>query len=101
MAKETTVVWVVKTTDHGWPGEGVFDELQRGQARMGWSSEDICNLRVIQEAMEQGTPLDSSQDEARRGLRLLTEVEVDEYLFYPHQPKRRQFSVVRVAGPYR
>lgn len=100
MAGGTAAVWVVRTTDYGWPGEGVFDELQRGHARIGWSSEDNCNLRVIQETMERGAPLDPFQDKARRCLRFLTEVEVDDYLFYPHQPERGQFSVARVTGPY-
>ena len=96
-------VWVVRTTDDGWPGEGVFDELERGYARIGWSSEDSQDLRLIWETIQQGTPLNASQSKARRCLRFYTEVEEGEgsdCLIYPHQPERGKFSVVRVTGPY-
>ena len=59
-------VWVVRTRDEsGYSPEGVFHELKEGRARIGWSSKDNQNLRLIWEAIQQGTPLNASQNKAR------------------------------------
>lgn len=97
-----TRVWVLKTTDKktGQPVAGVFEELKAGQARMGWSWDDTLDLRVIQEKLKQGEPLDKEQKEAKRCLNFLRYVNLGDYIIYPHQPKRGQFSVVKITGEY-
>lgn len=95
-------VFVVKTMDKydGQPIPGVFDELEAGYARIGWSWQDNQDLRVINDARENGEPLDEHQQEAVRCIRFLTRPIVGDYLIYPHQPKRNRFSVVEVVGDY-
>ena len=95
-------VYVLKAVDFdGTPIAGVFDELQAGRARMGWSYRDNLNLRVIKTQWEAGQALDEDQNGAwRRCRRFLTDVKCGDYIFYPHQPVRRQFSVVRITGKY-
>ena len=97
-----TRVWVLKTTDKdtGQPVAGVFEELKAGQARMGWSWADKLDLRVIWEKLKQGNPLDKEQKEAKRCLNFLRYVNLGDYIIYPHQPKRGQFSVVKITGEY-
>ncbi|MDE0205531.1 MAG: hypothetical protein OXP66_05840 [Candidatus Tectomicrobia bacterium] len=95
-------VYVLKAVGYdGTPIPGVFDELQAGRARMGWSYEDHLDLRVIVAQWEAGQALDAYEDEARKCCRrFLTDVEIGDYLFYPNQPVRRQFAAVRVTGDY-
>ena len=95
-------VYVLKAVDNdGTPIDGVFDELQAGRARMGWSYQDHLDLRVIVAQWEAGQALDAYEDEARKCCRrFLTDVEIGDYLFYPHQPVRRHFTAVRVTGDY-
>ena len=97
-----TRVWVLKTTDRetGQPVAGVFEELKAGQARMGWSWDDTLDLRVIWEKLKQGKPLDEKQKKAKRCLGFLRYVNLGDYIIYPHQPKRGQFSVVKITGDY-
>ena len=94
-------VYVVKTTDdQGQTIPGIFDELQSGYARIGWSWEDKLDLRLINEKIQQGNELDEHEQEARRCLGFLNRPEMEDYLIYPHQPARGQFCVVQVAGEY-
>lgn len=93
-------VYVVKTVHLGQPFPGVFDELKAGRARIGWSYEDNLDLRVLHDKIEQGKPLDEDQQDAKRCLGFLTRVKPEDYLIYPHQPDRGQFSVVQVKGEY-
>lgn len=97
-----TRVWVLKTTDRdtGQPIAGVFEELKAARARMGWSWDDTLDLRVIWEKLKQGEPLDEKQKKAKRCLNFLRYVNLEDYIIYPHQPKRGQFSVVKVTGDY-
>lgn len=97
-----TIVYVLKTTDRetGQPIAGVFEELKAGRARMGWSWDDKLDLRVIQEKREQGEPLDEDQKGAVRCLGFLNYVNLGDYIIYPHQPKRGEFSVVKITGDY-
>ena len=37
--------FVVKTSDDQWPISGVFEELKKGRARIGWSYQDDLDLR--------------------------------------------------------
>ena len=46
--------FVVKALDDGWPIPGVFEELRAGRARIGWSSRDDQDLRLIQEKVDRG-----------------------------------------------
>ena len=92
--------FVVKALDDGWPIPGVFEELRAGRARIGWSSRDEQDLRLIQEKADRGEPLNEAQQEAKRCLGFLTRVSPKDYLLYPHQPDRGQFCVVRVTGKY-
>lgn len=94
-------VFVVKTMDdYGQPIPGVFDELEAGNARIGWSWQDNQDLRVINLARENGEPLDEHQQDAIRCIGFLTRPIVGDYLIYPHQPERNRFSVVEVMGDY-
>ena len=93
-------VWVVRTEDDGQPVQGVFDELQAGRARIGWSWGDDQDLRSIRDRIANGDPLNDDQRNAKRCLAFLTEVQPLDYLLYPHQPARGLFSVVQVGGEY-
>ncbi len=88
--------FVIRTTDI----PGIFDELQAGRARIGWSYEDRLDLRLIKDKIDQGEALDEHECAAKRCLGFLTRVAENDYLVYPHQPKRRQFTVVQVTGGY-
>ena len=93
--------YVVKTVDNsGEPIPGVFEELQAGRARIGWSYQDDLDLRLMREKIEQGGPLNKAEKDAKRCLGFLTRPTLDDYLLYPHQPKRGQFCVVQVKGEY-
>ena len=93
-------VYVVKTVHLGQPFPGVFDELEAGRARIGWSYEDNLDLRLLRDKIELGNPLDGDEQDARRCLGFLTRVKPYDYLIYPHQPRRGMFSVVQVKGEY-
>lgn len=97
-----TTVYVLRTEDRktGQPAIGVFEELEAGRARMGWSWDDKLDLRVIQEKREQGESLDEDQKGAVRCLNFLRYTNPGDYIIYPHQPKRGQFSVVKITGEY-
>ena len=94
-------VFVVKAVDEGQPVSGVFDELKAGRARMGWSYQDNLDLRLLLGRIEQGEQLDEDERGAKRCLRFLTTVNLEDYLLYPHQPERGFFSVVQVKGDYK
>ena len=94
-------VFVVKAVDEGQPVSGVFDELKAGRARMGWSYQDNLDLRLLHGKNEQGEQLDEHEQGAKRCLGFLTEVNLEDYLLYPHQPERGLFSVVQVKGDYK
>ena len=94
--------YVVKTVDddEGQPVRGVFDELEAGRARIGWSYQDNLDLRLLRGRIEQGEPLDEHERDARRCLGFLIRVKLEDYLIYPHQPNKGKFSVVQVTGEY-
>ena len=94
-------VFVVKAVDEGQPVSGVFDELKAGRARMGWSYQDNLDLRLLLGRIEQGEQLDEDERGAKRCLGFLTEVNLEDYFLYPHQPERGLFSVVQVKGDYK
>lgn len=93
-------VYVVKTTREWEPIPGVFDELQAGRARIGWSYQDNLDLRLINEKINQGRRLNRAEQEAKRCLGFLTRVAAEDYLIYPHQSVRGQFCVVRITDEY-
>ena len=94
-------VFVVKTIDdYGQPIPGIFHELQAGRARIGWSSGDNQDLRLVQRKKELGEPLDENELRSERCLGFLMRVNLEDYLIYPHQPARRWFCVVRVEGEH-
>ena len=95
--------YIVKAIDDGHPGQpimGVFEELVEGRARIGWSYQDNLDLRLILGAINAGEQLDDDQQQARRCLGFLTRPQIGDHLIYPHQPNRRQFTVVQVTGVY-
>ncbi len=94
--------YVVKTMDKdsGEPIPGVFEELQAGRSRIGWSYRDDLDLRMIQEKIQQGSPLNECEQDAKRCLGFLTRPVLDDYLLYPHQPDRGLFCVVQVRDEY-
>ena len=93
-------VYVVRTEYKGKPVLGIFDELRAGRARIGWSHEDVLDLRSIRKAAKQGKNLSKAEHKAKRCLGFLTRPVRDDYLLYPNQPERGKFCVVRVAGCY-
>ena len=96
-----TSAFVVRAAVSKVPIPGVFDELQAGFARIGWSYQDNLDLRLLRDKFEQEKPLDADEREAtRRCLGFLTRIEVGDYLLYPHQPATGHFSVVQVTGEY-
>ena len=90
--------FVVKAIAEGCPVEGVFNELESGRARIGWSYDDKLDLRKIK--TRPITDLDKDERAARRCLGFLTRVNDGNYLLYPHQPERGQFAVAQVTGKY-
>ena len=92
--------YVVKTVVEGQPFPGVFGELKAGRARIGWSYQDNLDLRLLLGRIEQGKQLNEDERAAKRCLGFLARVESEDYLLYPHQPVRGQFSVVQVTGEY-
>lgn len=93
--------YIVKTTDDsGEPIPGVFEELQASRARIGWSYRDNLDLRLIQDKIQQGSPLNKGEQDAKPCLGFFTRPSLDDYLLYPHQPDRGQFCVVQVKGEY-
>ena len=80
------------------PVEGVFDELERGRARIGWSYLDELDLRKIR--ARPAADLDEHESAAWRCLGFLISVSDGDYLLYPHQPERNHFAVARVTGEY-
>ena len=95
-----TAAYVVKTVVEGQPFPRFFDELKAGRARIGWSYQDNLDLRLLDRRIEQGEQLNQDERDAKRCLGFLTRVESGDYLLYPHQPVRGQFSVVQVTGEY-
>jgi len=94
-------VFIVRTTDNdGYPIPGVHAELKKDKARIGWSYEDNLDLRKIKKAINDCNELEESQQEAKRCLPFLTKISHGDFLIYPHQPERGQFSVVEVIGDY-
>ena len=93
-----TRAFVVKAIADGCPVEGVFDELESGRARIGWSYCDKLDLRKIR--TRPAADLDEDERAARRCLGFLTRVNDGNYLLYPHQPERGYFAVAQVTGEY-
>lgn len=93
--------WIVRTIKK-WdpPSPQVSRDLRSGWARIGWSQRDDLDLRILDEHIRAGRPLDSDQRLAKRCRPFYTKVAVDDYLLYPHQPERDRFSIVRVTGDY-
>ncbi len=97
-----TQAFVVKAIAEGCPVEGVFNELESGRARIGWSYDDKLDLRKIRTKIRTRpiTDLDEHERAAKRCLGFLTRVNDGNYLLYPHQPERGQFAVAQVTGAY-
>ena len=93
-----TRAFVVKAIADGCPVEGVFDELESGRARIGWSYCDKLDLRKIR--TRPAADLDGDERAAKRCLGFLTRVNDGDYLLYPRQPERDQFAVAQVTGEY-
>lgn len=84
----------------GTPVPGIDNQLQNGSARIGWSSDDSQDLRLIQSQLEQGKYLSEGQSDAWRCHQFLDNVSDGDYFLYPHQPKRYKFRVVKITGDY-
>lgn len=59
-----TQAFVVKAIAEGCPVEGVFNELESGRARIGWSYNDKLDLRKIR--IRPITDLDEHERAAKR-----------------------------------
>lgn len=94
-------VWVVRTIRR-WqePFPRIWEELKRGWARIAWSQRDDSDLRILDEHIRAGGPLDRDQRETKKCLPFFTKITHGDYLLYPHQPAPGQFAVVRVTGDY-
>ena len=96
-------VFFIKAWSHDYPGRaipGVFESLQNGNARIGWSYEDRLDLRILQAGRRTGQALDAEEQDAWRCRRFLEEVMHGDYLIYPHQNGYRQFVIAQVTGDY-
>lgn len=93
-------VFVVRAVDSWLPRPCVYEELKNGRARIGWSSEDCQDLRLLKKVINDRDPLNNHQQESKRCLRFLTAVKPGDFFIYPHQPNRGQFSVVEIKGDY-
>jgi hypothetical protein len=77
---------------------GIFDSLQSGKARIGWSSKDEEDLRVIKQTVERNgwDSLSPDQQSGVRCLGFLDRVERGDYLLYPHQPEANHLLIAKV-----
>lgn len=85
----------------------IYASLESGLARIGWSSLDEQNLRVVVDrATREGRQsLNASQEEAWRCRRFYTELtgsrdQAGDYLIYIDQPGPSKFCVVQIVGEY-
>lgn len=81
---------------------GVHESLQNGKARIGWSSKDEHDLRLLKQKIDGGerNALSPDQQEACRCLGFLNRVQCGDYLVYPHQPKPNYVLIAQVKdGP--
>jgi hypothetical protein len=104
---ETTMAnaFVVKTAspeNASYVQSGVYECLQKGEARIGWSWLDNQDLRLIVTEMREGrwASLTKEQGDAWRCHGFLDRVMPEDYLVYPHQPEYGKFTLVRVVGDY-
>lgn len=90
--------WIVKTTDEDRvPLPGVYESARQGFARIGWSSADELDLRLLSSPPH---PLTDDQKTACRCLRFLTDIKENDLLVYPRQPDYAQFFVCQALGDY-
>jgi hypothetical protein len=81
---------------------GVDESLRNGKARIGWSSLDDHDLRLLKEKIGRGAwaGLRPDQQEAAKCRGFLDRVKGGDYLLYPHQPKSNHLLIARVTdGP--
>lgn len=91
-----TRAWVVRTKQK----PGVWEAIQNGRARMGWSYADRLDLRKLARKKDRGESLDEKEQGAWGCKGFLKYVDEGDYLVYPKQPDSDSFVVVRVTGPY-
>ena len=96
-------VFILKAWSYDYPRRtipGVFESLQNGKARIGWSYEDRLDLRTLQERRRTGQNLDPEERDAWRCRRFLEELAYEDYLIYPHQNEYRKFVIAQITGDY-
>lgn len=67
---------------------------------MGWSFRDDLDLREIVEAESTGGMLNSEQQKAKLCRPFLTDIRVQDVLWYLCVPEKKKVTVVRVTGEY-
>jgi len=82
---------------HSYPG--VSESLNCGKARIGWSSEDDHDLRLLKQRISKGewNALRPDQQDAAKCLGFLERVKGEDYLLYPHQPAANHLLVAQVS----
>jgi hypothetical protein len=101
--KQEYNVFVVKAIDPDVPGysiPGVFEELNNGKARIGWSYQDDQDLRIINKILRNNEDLNAAQKSAKRCLNFLTNVQPGDYFIYPNQPSPSKFVIIKVTSEY-
>lgn len=86
-------IFVVRTDGRA----GIWESLQAGKARLGWSYHDRLNLAQIKEKVQSGIPLDTGEKKAWKGKQFLYAVQPGDYLIYTQQPERGLFVIVQVS----
>jgi hypothetical protein len=99
-----TRYWAIRTDSRNntpW----LWNELQDGRLRQGWSRRPDEDLEVVEEVRRIGGRLTDGQRETwRRSRRLLSSqggVNVGDLVVTPHLPQFGTWTIVRVVGPYR
>lgn len=94
--------WVMRTSQ--WERPYIWTEARQGRLRQGWGLTDDQNLEVIATALRRGEPLNESQQQARRALRMLASwdhgMRFGDVVVTPHLPELGRLSVFRVIGSY-
>lgn len=97
-------VFFLKAWSYDYPDRaipGVFESLQKGKARIGWSDADHLDLRELRERFQTGQSLDEDERDAYWGCwRFLEELSEEDYLIYPHQDGYRKFVIAQITGDY-
>jgi len=78
----------------------LYDELQDGRARFGWSGKDEQDLLAIKDKLERGDELTPDEYDSWSRAKFLLDAERGDYIVYPNIPEWDICSIVRITGEY-